>query len=165
MRYFEKISLNQFKKDISLDDSLYNSIEIPKRATKYSAGYDFYLNEDIVIKKGEKVKIPTGLKVRLNEDEFLGIYVRSGLGTKKNIRMCNQTAIIDHDYYNNISNEGHIFVFLQNHGEEDVFLKKGSAYVQGIFQKYYLSDNDFYVCEDRVGGLGSSDKGDEINGK
>ena len=41
--------------------------------------------------------------------EFLGIYIRSSLGFKYNIRMCNQVGIIDADYYNNKDNEGHIF--------------------------------------------------------
>ena len=37
-RAFEKISYEQFKKDISPDIKLYNSIEIPKRSTLNSAG-------------------------------------------------------------------------------------------------------------------------------
>ena len=41
MRYFEKISFNQFKKDVNDDSNLYNSYSIPKRSTKNSAGYDF----------------------------------------------------------------------------------------------------------------------------
>lgn len=42
-RYFEKISFEQFKKDCSDDIELYNSYSLPKRSTKYSAGYDFFL--------------------------------------------------------------------------------------------------------------------------
>lgn len=124
MRRFEKISFAQFKKDICDNIDLYNEYELPKRATLKSAGYDFKVIEDISIKKGEILKIPTGVKVRLNDDEFLGVYVRSKMGCKYNIRMCNQVGIVDADYYNNVSNEGHIFVFLQNEGNLDVVIKK-----------------------------------------
>lgn len=124
MRRFEKISFAQFKKDICDNIDLYNEYELPKRATLKSAGYDFKVIEDITIKKGEILKIPTGVKVRLNDDEFLGVYVRSKMGCKYNIRMCNQVGIVDADYYNNVSNEGHIFVFLQNEGNLDVVIKK-----------------------------------------
>ena len=116
MRCFEKISFAQFKKDICDNVDLYNEYELPSRATLKSAGYDFKAIEDITIKKGEILKIPTGVKIRLNDNEFLGLYVRSKMGCKYNIRMCNQVGIVDADYYNNISSEGHIFVFLQNEG-------------------------------------------------
>ena len=59
MRYFEKISFEQFKKDISDNKELYDSYDIPKRSTKYSAGYDFESVLDFVIKPGENKLIPT----------------------------------------------------------------------------------------------------------
>ena len=40
MRKFEKISYEQFKKDISEDQNLYESYTLPVRSTKKSAGYD-----------------------------------------------------------------------------------------------------------------------------
>lgn len=52
-RYFEKISFEQFKKDIKDDKDLYNSYNIPKRETKFAAGYDFEAIEDFTIKPGE----------------------------------------------------------------------------------------------------------------
>ena len=71
MRKFEKISFKQFAKDVSEGD--YNSILLPVRKTKRSAGYDFISFLDITIKSGEVVKIPTGIKISLEDDEFLGI--------------------------------------------------------------------------------------------
>ena len=91
MRYFEKISFNQFKNDIKDDIELYNELKIPKRSTKKSAGYDFYSLIDVVLKPNESIKIPTGIKSCMNDDEVLMIYVRSSMGFKYNIRMCNQT--------------------------------------------------------------------------
>ena len=155
MRRFEKISFAQFKKDICDNIDLYNEYELPKRATLKSAGYDFKVIEYI------SIKIPTGVKVRLNDDEFLGVYVRSKMGCKYNIRMCNQVGIIDADYYNNVSNEGHIFVFLQNEGDLDVVIKKGEHFVQGIIQKFMICDNEEVVTKTREGGFGSTDRKEE----
>ena len=99
MRKFEKISKDNFFN--SVPNGNYEDIILPKRSTKNSAGYDFYSLYDITIKPNERVVIPTGIKVCMNENEFLGIYIRSSLGFKYNIRMCNQVGIIDADYINN----------------------------------------------------------------
>lgn len=161
MRKFEIISINQFNKDFKNIDTKYEDIIIPKRSTKFSAGYDFYMPYDLTIKKNEVVLIPTGIKVMLNSDEFLGIYIRSSLGFKYNLRMCNQVGIVDSDYYNNTSNEGHIFVKLKNEGDNDIILKKYDRYVQGIIQKYYIVDNEKEIEDIRVGGIGSSGRRDK----
>lgn len=158
MRKFEKISENSFYRDIP--NGNYNDIILPKRGTKNSAGYDFYSLYDIVIKPNERVVIPTGVKACMNENEFLGIYVRSSLGFKYNTRMCNQVGIIDADYYNNIDNDGHIFVCLQNESDKDVVIKKGDRFVQGIFQPFLITDDDNTTIS-RNGGIGSTDRGDE----
>ena len=161
MRKFEIISINQFNKDFKDTDTKYDDIIIPKRSTKFSAGYDFYMPYDLTVKKNEVVLIPTGIKVMLNSDEFLGIYIRSSLGFKYNLRICNQVGIIDSDYYNNSSNEGHIFVKLKNEGDNDIILKKYDRYVQGIIQKYYIVDNENEIEDIRVGGIGSSGRRDK----
>jgi len=163
MRKFEIISKKQFDIDFKDINTSYDELLLPKRNTKYAAGYDFYLPYDIELKQNEIIKIPTGIKASMNEDEFLGIYVRSSFGFKYNIRMCNQVGIVDCDYYNNIDNEGHIFVKLQNHGDKTVSFKKNDRYVQGIFQKYYTVDDEEIVNKKRVGGIGSTNKGDENN--
>ena len=161
MRKFEIISINQFNKDFKDIDTKYEDIIIPKRSTKFSAGYDFYMPYDLTVKKNEVVLIPTGIKAKLNSDEFLGIYIRSSLGFKYNLRMCNQVGIIDSDYYNNPSNEGHIFVKLKNEGNNDIILKKYDRYVQGIIQKYYIVDNEKEIEDIRVGGMGRRGRRDQ----
>ena len=160
-RYFEKISKEQFDKDFNNYDCSYEDIIIPKRNTIKSMGYDFYLPIDIEIKSNQVVKIPTGIKVSMYDDEFLAIYVRSSTGFKYNIRMCNQVGLIDADYYNNIDNEGHIWLALQNHSDKDYSFKKGYKLVQGVFQKYLVVENEEEVNGFRKGGLGSTDKGDD----
>ena len=155
-RYFEKISYEQFKKDIKDDINLYNEYIIPSRKTKSSAGYDFMALEDVEIKPGERIKIPTGIKVNMMCDEVLLMVIRSSLGFKHNIRLMNQVGIIDADYYNNDSNEGHIWVALQNEGNEVFKLNKGDGFAQGIFIKYLTCGDE--VQEERTGGFGSTNK-------
>ncbi len=142
MRIFEKISFEQFKKDIKDDKKLYESYNIPKRETKYAAAYDFEAIEDFVLKPGEIKKIPTGIKANMDEDEVLLLIDRSSQGFKYNVRMCNQVGVIDKDYYNNISNEGHMWVRLQNEGDKDYVVKKGDGIIQGMFIKYLVTNNE-----------------------
>lgn len=154
MRKFEVISREQFLKDVP--NGIYDDILLPTKKTKYSAGYDFIAVDDITLFPGEVKKIPTGIKVAVNDDEYLAVYVRSSLGIKYNIRMCNQTGIVDKDYYNNQDNEGHIWICLQNQGQEEYVIKKGTGFAQGVFMKYLLTDDD--ECHDvRMGGIGSTD--------
>lgn len=156
MRKFEKISLEQFKKDTGLTKKEYELYSTPKRSTKYSAGYDFMSLEDFILKPNEIKLIPTGIKADMNEDEVLMIYIRSSLGFKYNIRMCNQTGIIDKDYYNNKDNEGHIFVKIQNEGDKPKEFKQGENIVQGIFTKFLTIDNEDTIEKERSGGFGST---------
>ena len=156
MRKFEKISLGQFIKDTNLTEKEYNKIILPHRATGNSAGYDFHLFEDLILKPGEIKKVPTAIKASMNHDEVLMLYIRSSLGFKYNLRLCNQTGIIDSDYYNNENNEGHIFIAIQNEGKETVNLKAGNRFAQGIFMKYLTVDDETQINNVRQGGMGST---------
>lgn len=158
MRYFEKISFLQFKKDISDDFELYNSYNLPKRSTKSSAGYDFEAISDFTIKPGEIKKIPLGIKANMNDGEVLFLIVRSSQGFKYNVRMCNQVGVIDKDYYNNIDNEGHMWIKLENHGDKDYAVSKGDKIIQGIFMNFLTVDNEEKIENNRVSGIGSTDK-------
>ena len=158
MRKFEKISFEQFKKDIKDDKNMYEEFSLPKRGTKCAAGYDFYSLYDYTLKPGEIMKIPTGVKVAMEEDDVLFLIDRSSMGFKYNVRMCNQVGVIDADYYNNNNNEGHIWIRIQNEGDQDYVVKKGQAMIQGIFIKYLKVDDEEEIIENRSGGLGSTNK-------
>ena len=156
MRNFQKVSIDEFSK--YYDKFLCEEYDLPKRMTSHSAGYDFFAIEGFTIKPGEIKKIPTGYKATFGSDEMLMILVRSSMGFKYNIRMTNQVGIIESDYYNNIDNEGHMFISLQNEGDKDFVVKKGDAYAQGIFVKFLICDDDNATFK-REGGLGSTNKG------
>ena len=156
MRKFEKISFEQFKKDIKDDKELYDSYKLPVRKTSASAGYDFLAIEPIVIKPGEIKKIPTGIKAKYPKNEALMLFVRSSMGFKYNVRMCNQVGVIDSDYYNNSDNEGHMWFALQNEGDKDFVLNPGEGFGQGLFMRYYTCGDE--VENERKGGFGSTNK-------
>lgn len=160
-RYFEKISFEQFKNDICDDVDLYQSYNIPVRSTKESAGYDFESLFDFTLSPGEIKKIPLGVKVNMNSGEVLLVVVRSSQGFKYNIRLCNQIGVIDKDYYNNLDNEGHIWIKLQNQGETDYVVSKGDKICQGIFVPFFTVDNEENIGKNRVGGFGSTDRKDD----
>lgn len=157
MRNFEKISFKQFAKDIEGNSNLYDSYHLPIRKTKNSAGYDFEAIEDYVLKPNEILKIPTGIRAKMNEDEVLFLFVRSSMGFKYNVRMTNQVGVIDSDYYD-ADNEGHIFISLQNEGKEEFIIHQGDGIAQGIFTKYLITDND-KTENKRTGGIGSTNQG------
>ena len=158
MRKFEKISFEQFKKDITDDKELYESYSLPKRGTKCAAGYDFYALYDYTLKPGEIMKVPTGIKVCMEEDDVLLLIDRSSMGFKYNVRMCNQVGVIDADYYNNSNNEGHMWIKIQNEGEKDYIVKKGDAMIQGMFVKYLKVDEEEIIEKQRTGGIGSTNR-------
>jgi len=158
MRKFEKISFEQFKKDVKDDKDLYESYSLPKRSTKNSAGYDFFALYDYTLKPGETMKVPTGVKVSMESDEVLFLVDRSSMGFKYNVRMCNQVGVIDQDYYNNPNNEGHMWIRIQNEGDKDYVVKKGGGMIQGLFMKYLKTDDDIESESERNGGFGSTTK-------
>ncbi len=156
---FEKVSLNEFQKAFDFDATdLYNELIKPKRATVASAGYDFFAPFDICLKPNETIKIPTGIRVRIDENYVLKLYPRSGLGFKFRLQLNNTVGIIDSDYYNS-DNEGHIFAKITNDTNEnlDLVINKGTGFMQGIFIEYGITTDD-EVVEVRNGGFGSTTK-------
>lgn len=163
---FHKVSYDRFLKDWqdSFGDdedvvkTIYDSIKLPKRATKGSAGYDFYAPMDIELKPGETIKIPTGIRVEILEDWVLKLYPRSGLGFKYRLQLNNTVGIIDSDYFYS-DNEGHIFSKITNDTNEgrNVTVKAGDGFMQGIFIQYGITEDDD-VTDIRNGGFGSTTK-------
>ncbi|MDN5317858.1 MAG: dUTP pyrophosphatase [Thermoanaerobacterium sp.] len=159
IRGFEKISFEQYVKDVGGERhelaEEYLDIKLPRRATAKSAGYDIYSPFSFELNPGETIKIPTGIKAYMQDDEVLKIYIRSSLGFKYDVTLSNNVGIIDADYANAL-NEGHIWIKLINHGDKTLSINKGEAIAQGIFEKYLKVDNDTPVKDERVGGIGST---------
>ncbi len=156
-RGFAKISWEMFQKEIGDDEALYQKYQTPVLKTKNSAGYDIMLLSDLVLKPGEIKKIPTGIKSYMQENEVLFLIIRSSLGFKYNVRLCNQVGVVDADYYDNEKNEGHIWVSIQNQGDQEVRFVQSEAIVQGIFMPTLRADN-IVSSEKRKGGFGSTNE-------
>lgn len=163
---FEKVSesrfvadwLDTFKEEEAQAKQVYESIKLPKRATKGSAGYDFYSPLAFTLKPGETIKIPTGIRAYMREDYVLTVFPRSGLGFKFRLQLNNTVGIIDSDYYYS-DNEGHIFIKLTNDSNEGKVLElaAGNGFAQGIFLPFGITEDD-EVTEVRNGGFGSTTK-------
>ena len=158
---FEKVSFDEFRKAFStLEESevrrIYDGIKLPQRATKGSAGYDFYAPIDIVLGAGESVKVPTGIRVRIADGWVLALFPRSGLGFKYRMQLDNTVGIIDSDYYGS-DNEGHIFCKVTNDSRENktVEVKTGNGFCQGIFLPFGITTDD-EASAVRNGGFGST---------
>ena len=159
MNKFEKVSFEQYAKSIGGDVDLhseYDNIKLPKRATVGSAGYDFFAPFSFELEVGETIKIPTGIRVFLDNNKFLAIYPRSGLGFKYRLQLDNSVGIVDSDYSGS-DNEGHIFIKITNDGKEGktIHINKGEAFAQGIITQYFLTDDD-NTNGVRNGGFGST---------
>lgn len=161
-------------------------IHLPQRSTRNAAGYDIEAAETVVIPSiltqvvdylrhrlrlwdaGQEdsatmadifpsTLVPTGLKVYMQEDEYLQIINRSSNPLKRNLALPNSIGIIDQDYYNNPENEGHLYVQLINYGFRPYTVQKGERIAQGIFTQYLTVDGDEGGRTTRTGGFGSTD--------
>lgn len=136
-------------------------IKLPTKGTRYSAGYDFYSNESVMISPQETYPFHTDIKVKLEKDEFLMIVPRSSIGIKKHLMLMNTVAIIDSDYYNNEDNDGNIILALYNYYNYGVsWIENGERIAQGIVCKYVNSTEDLShsTTKKRKGGIGSTGK-------
>ena len=173
--HFEKITREQWVKDMvnlhhlehpTAEDfkeinKIYDGIKLPKRATKYSAGYDFYVSGDTPLPSGSSAVIPTGIRWVCDKEEdknkVLQIYPRSGLGFRTGVRLMNTVGIIDADYWEG-NNEGHIMLKLYNPMDSPLHIEDGGAIVQGVSTEYHTCDEEEEIVEKRTGGMGSTDK-------
>lgn len=163
---FYKVSLEQFQSDWAdafpgtdkdrLRD-IYEEIKLPRRATSGSAGYDFFTPDALVLSPGETVKLPTGIRARMEEGWVLQIFPRSSLGFKFRLQLNNTVGIIDSDYFYS-DNQGHMFIKMTNNTNEGrvVELPAGTGFAQGIFLPFGITVDDG-CSSSRNGGMGSTD--------
>ena len=93
---------------------------LPKRETKFSAGYDFKAAVDVTLPgidlngdanlRLKPILVPTGVKVKLEKDQVLILANRSSNALKRNLIVPNGVGVIDADYYNNPNKENIIIL-------------------------------------------------------
>lgn len=133
------------------------NVELPKRKTKKSAGYDFFAIQDFTLYPNKLCIVPTGVKAYMEDDEVLYLHIRSSVAFKRGVRMLNSIGVIDADFVDNPDNEGEISLGLLSHNDDIVHIKKGERIAQGVFHKFLITDDDDAEGK-RVGGIGSTDK-------
>ena len=145
-RFFEVVK-DEFRKT-------QGEIKLPTRASKNSAGYDFYSPVDAVIQPNEMVMIWTDVKAHMYYDNALFILPRSSMG-KHPVMIANTIGLIDSDYYGNESTDGNIGFRLLNLGTTPYEIKAGDRIGQGVFVKYGTIKDD-NTTTTRTGGFGST---------
>ena len=135
--------------------SPYDTLKLPRRATAGSAGDEFHAPATFTLNPGETVKVPTGMRARIEAGWVLMLFPRSGLGFKYRLRLDNTVGVVDADYFG-AKNEGHIFIKLTNEGTKTLTLDAGEAFAQGVFLPFGITEDDD-ASEVRVGGFGSTD--------
>lgn len=169
---FEKVSFEQYHKDFcnaykcdekdeKIKESakkIWEGIKLPKRATARSAGYDFFAPYDMKIEPGATKHFPTGIRVFMEPENVLLLFPRSSLGFKYRLQLDNSVGVIDADYYY-AENSGHISAKFTNDSKAEgnvCNIKKGQAYMQGVFVEYGITIDDDTTAL-RTGGIGSTD--------
>lgn len=152
---FEAVSEAQYIKDAGEDKAeSFKALRLPRRATAHSAGYDFFAPYDVFLPANGSAVIKTGVRAMIAEGWVLMLYPRSGLGFKLGLRLANTVGVIDGDYYF-ADNEGHIMIKLVNPSENSITLQAGTAFAQGVFVPYGITEDDNQEAK-RHGGFGST---------
>ena len=132
--------------------------ELPKYATKLSAGMDLRANieEPIVLQPGERRLIPTGIHIGLPQGYEAQVRPRSGLALKHGITCLNSPGTIDADY------TGDVGVILINHGQEPFTINDGDRIAQMVIAKYkqvtWVEVEVLQTTERGDGGFGHTGK-------
>ena len=195
---WKKVPFTQYKKDMlnfcnfsgkseEVIEELYSKIQLPRRETPGSAGYDFFLPFTITLKKGQSIMIPTGISLRMHPGKVLFILPRSGQGSKLGIQITNTCGVVDSDYdqeeypghifikitYNGVNNVSPVFHGIQDSkvpitlhdfiengtSDEEITLYSQTAFAQGIILDYYLAINEYYDGMPAKGRYGTGNIG------
>ena len=138
-----------------LDPRIGTEFPLPQYATPGSAGLDLraMLEQDIVIKPGKTVLIPTGLSVYIGDPNLAALILpRSGMGHKHGIVLGNLVGLIDSDY------QGPLMVSCWNRGQTDFTMAVGERLAQlvlvPVVQAHFDMVEAFVETERGTGGFG-----------
>ena len=107
---------------------LSDKVVLPKYETEGSSGLDLaaHINENVEIKPGSTVIIPTGIAVSIPKNFEIQIRPRSGLAAKSQISVLNTPGTIDADY------RGELKVILINLGAKSFLVENGARIAQMV---------------------------------
>jgi dUTP pyrophosphatase len=137
-------------------NKLNQKAEIPKYETPQSSGMDIRacLESPMLIRPMERVLVPTGLAVELENGFEVQVRARSGLALKNGISLVNGIGTIDSDY------RGEIGVILVNLGQEDFIINNGDRIAQLVIARYekpdIIEESKLSKSTRQAGGFGST---------
>jgi dUTP pyrophosphatase len=108
-------------------------VSLPRYMTENAAGMDLFasLDEDIVLRPGERKLVPAGISVAIPEGFEGQVRPRSGLAIRGGIGIVNAPGTIDSDY------RGEIGVLLINFGKEPFTVRDGERIAQMVISRVF----------------------------
>lgn len=105
--------------------------QLPEYKSEGASGADLfaYIENEVVLKPGERCLVPTGVAVQLPFGYELQVRPRSGLALKHGVTVLNTPGTVDSDY------RGELQVLLVNFGGEDFRLQKGDRIAQAVISQ------------------------------
>ena len=141
-----------------------DDVRMPMRATRNSAGYDFYAPHDIKLLPGEWTTVDTGVRFDGTEEVHcpmggpentehayqwaMLVIPRSSYGFKYGLRLRNSVGLIDMDYRHTIKASLTV--------DEPLNIKKGDRFLQGIIIPFGIFEEEETPASERKGGIGST---------
>ena len=171
---------NAAKSLLIVFESLYEGVQLPKRATIESAGYDLtaYLSgvpvrvasggaeemrelatiadrPSLTLQPGERALIPLGFKARIPAGHHGEVRPRSGAAFRKGIEIPNSPGTIDSDY------NGEWMVPVKNGDSKPITIEHGERIAQVVFVSHVsveFEPGEVARTTERDGGFGSTGK-------
>ncbi len=132
----------------------------PEYGKEGSAGFDMraYLpnhkEKPLEIKPNERILIPSGIKMDIEDGYMVLLTPRSGLALKQGITFTNSPGVIDHSYKNDVG------FIIHNTSTDSFFVTHGDRIGQGLLLPIpavaFEVVDKLCMENDRGGGFGSS---------
>lgn len=145
--------MNNFGIDLKIQ-IINSDAHIPTKAHSDDACFDLYSPIDATIPSHSTTTIPLGLKSEIPQNWWCAIFPRSGIATKKGLRLANLTGVIDAGYRDEWK------LVLYNDSDKEQSINKGERIAQFMLLPVYptniISTENLDMTNDRGGGFGSS---------
>jgi len=131
-------------------------LPLPAYATDGASGADLCaaVDEELIIRPGERVAVPTGLVLEIPDGHEGQVRPRSGLAIKAGLTIVNAPGTIDSDY------RGELNVLMVNLGSSPVSINRGDRIAQlvvaPVTRASFIETEDLTASERGEGGFGST---------
>ena len=130
---------------------------IPTYGSENAAGMDMYSIDTVTIEPRQTVMVHTGICMEIPSGYYGALYPRSGLATKRGLRLANCVGVVDSDY------RGEVMVALHNDSTEIQSVELHDRIAQMVIQPYERPQilevvNELSDTERGSGGFGHTGK-------